>query len=317
MPESNPAPSSPPTLALGQFGQSPWTRAARRFVALRTAVAASLFLLALLLAVFSSPVWWPHHPETLTQAQWASPSLTHWLGTDANGRDLLARICAGARISLWVGLAGAVVSLVIGVVWGAVAGYVGGRLDGVLMRTVDILYSLPSVIFIIVLLTTLQAPARAILARLGSGQDADHAPLLLLILGLGAISWLTMARIVRTQVMSLRQRPFVEASIALGAGHARLLFRHILPNTTGVILTYLTLTLPTVVLAESFLSYLGLGVQPPQASLGTLIAEGAAQINPIRTYGWLLAGPAGMLVGLLLALGFLGDGIRDALDPRS
>lgn len=297
--------------------QSPWARAARRFLARSSAAPVALLLLALVFTVFTAPAWLEHDPQTLTNAQWAPPSRAHWLGTDANGRDLLARVCAGTRISLWVGLAGAGISLVIGVVWGAVAGYVGGRLDEWMMRGVDILYSLPAVIFIIVLLTTLQAPARATLARLGGEACADRAPLLLLILGLGAISWLTMARIVRAQVMSLRHRPFVEASTALGASHARLLFRHILPNTSGVILTYLTLTLPTVVLAESFLSYLGLGVQPPQASLGSLIAEGAAQINPIQTYGWLLAGPAGMLVALLLGLGFLGDAVRDALDPRS
>jgi peptide/nickel transport system permease protein/oligopeptide transport system permease protein len=209
------------------------------------------------------------------------------------------------------------VSLVIGSLWGAAAGYLGGRTDELLMRIVDILYALPTVIFIIVLITALQDPLEAALTSFAGARAADAAPLFMLTLGLGAISWLTMARIVRARVLSIRERPFIEASRVLGASHTRLLLRHILPNSAGVIIVYLTLTIPAVVLAESFLSYLGLGIQPPHSSLGSLIAEGAGQINPIRTYWWLLSGPAVILVTLLLLLSFVGDGLRDALDPRA
>ncbi len=290
--------------------------AARRFARNLPAVASAVTLGVLLFIAFTAPAWLPHGPDELFPDQFAAPSAAHWLGTDANGRDVTARVCAGARVSVIVGIAGALVSLGIGVTWGALAGYAGGRVDGVLMRTVDILYSLPSVVIIIVLLSVFQAPAKEALARWGGEDAAEDAPLLLLVLGLGGISWLTMARIVRGHVLSLSRRPFVEASMSLGAGHVRLLWKHILPNTAGVIVVYLTLTIPAVVLAESFLSYLGLGIQPPRASLGTLIAEGAGQINPIHTRWWLLAGPGVPLVILLLALSFVGDGLRDAFRER-
>jgi ABC-type dipeptide/oligopeptide/nickel transport system permease subunit len=215
---------------------------------------------------------------------------------------------------LLVGFVGAGLSLLIGVLWGAIAGYVGGRTDGVLMRVVDILYSLPSIILIIVLVTTLEG----VLARKWAPQGSNAAArLFLLILGLGAVSWLTMARIVRGQVLTLRRRAFVDASKALGAGHLRILFRHIIPNTMGVIIVYLMLTIPAVILYESFLSYLGLGIQPPLASWGSLIAEGADQINPIRIYWWSILFPAAFLVTTLLALSFVGDGLRDAWDVRA
>ncbi len=296
---------------------TPWRRGWRRFRRNRPAWT-SAFVFALLLAlVLAAPWWHPVDPNRLSDDQFAPPSSRHWMGTDANGRDLLARMLAGAAVSLWVGLAAASVSLAIGVAWGALAGYAGGRLDGALMRAVDILYSLPSVIFIIVVLTTLQEPVKAFLERIFGGGRSPSASLVLLVFGLGAISWLTMARIVRAEVRSLRTRPFVEASRMLGACDARILFRHILPNTSGIIIAYLTLTVPAVVLSESFLSYLGLGIQPPQASLGSLIADGAGQINPVRTYWWLLMGPAGLLVLLLLTLGFIGDGLRDAFDPAA
>jgi peptide/nickel transport system permease protein/oligopeptide transport system permease protein len=297
--------------------EAPPARAWRRFLRHRLAAGSAIALLFLLGAVVGVQWWWPVDPNALTESQFAPPSSAHWLGTDANGRDLLARVCAGARVSLWIGLAGALVSVMIGVTWGAIAGYAGGRTDELLMRTVDILYSLPTVIFIIVVITTLQEPVKAVLVQWLGFRGGENAPLVLLVLGLGAISWLTMARIVRGQVISLRHRPFVEASRALGASHVRLILHHILPNTAGVMMVYLTLTIPAVVLAESFLSYLGLGLQPPQASLGSLIADGAAQINPVRTYWWLLLGPGSMLVGLLLALSLVGDGLRHAFDPRA
>jgi len=257
-----------------------------------------------------------YRPDTLSDSQFLPPSAAHWFGTDVHGRDLFSRVLYGAQVSLMVGLVGAGVSLVIGVLWGAVAGYVGGRVDSVMMRIVDILYSLPSIIFVIVLITTLEGLLKHWLAAIGSSSFAQSGRLLFLLIGLGAVSWLNMARIVRGQVLSLRQRPFVEASRALGAGPLRILARHIVPSTLGVIIVYVSLTVPAIVLYESFLSYLGLGIQPPLASLGSLIAEGADQINPIRVYWWLVAFPGGFLVITLLALNFIGDGLRDAWDVR-
>jgi ABC-type dipeptide/oligopeptide/nickel transport system permease subunit len=228
----------------------------------------------------------------------------------------MSRVLYGAQISLLVGVVGAGVSLMIGVFWGAIAGYAGGRIDSAMMRVVDVLYSLPSIILVIVLITTLEAAMKHWLAAAPIRDLDTWARIALLVLGLGAVSWLTMARIVRGQVLSLRARAFVDASRALGAGPARILTRHILPNTLGVIIVYLTLTVPEVVLYESFLSYLGLGIQPPMASWGSLIAEGADQINPIRIYWWLIVFPGAFLATTLLALNFLGDGLRDAWDVR-
>lgn len=255
-------------------------------------------------------------PLTLTDAQFKGPSPDHWFGTDVHGRDVLSRVMYGARISLVVGMVGATVSLVIGVLWGAIAGYAGGRLDALMMRIVDVLYAMPSIVFVIVLVATLQTRVKEwLIARWGTDMGPT-ANLLLLFVGLGAVSWLTMARIVRGQVLSLRQRSFVDASRALGARHRHILLRHILPNVWGVVIVYLTLTIPSVILYESFLSYLGLGVEPPHASLGYLIADGAANINAIRTYWWLIVFPGSALVGTLLALNFAGDGLRDAWDPK-
>jgi peptide/nickel transport system permease protein/oligopeptide transport system permease protein len=309
---------------------SPNQRAWRRFRRNRGAATALIVLLGLIALI----LFWPicrlapaaavlpiamtHPPDAISDAQFTPPGWAHWFGTDAHGRDLLSRVCHGARISLLVGLVGAAVSLVIGVLWGAVAGYGGGRLDSVMMRFVDVLYAMPTVVFVIVLITTLNA----MLAKWQAGPHglSDEKARLLqfagLFVGLGAVSWLTMARIVRGQVLSLRRRPFIDASLVLGASHARIIWRHILPNIYGVIIVYLTLMIPSIILYESFLSYLGLGIQPPQASLGSLIASGAEQINPIRIYWWLIVFPAAALALTLLALSFVGDGLRDAFDPR-
>jgi peptide/nickel transport system permease protein/oligopeptide transport system permease protein len=255
-------------------------------------------------------------PDWVSNDQFQPPTAVHLLGTDVHGRDLLSRVLYGAQVSFLVGLVGGAISLVIGVLWGALAGYVGGRVDAVLMRLVDILYSLPSIIFVIVLITTLEGISKRWVSRFGAQDQDVAARLLLLVAGLGAVSWLTMARIVRGQVLSLRQRSFVEASRALGGGPLRILMRHIIPNTAGVVIVYLALTIPAIILYESFLSYLGLGIQPPMASLGSLIAEGADQINPIRIYWWLITFPAAFLVTALLALNFVCDGLRDAWDVR-
>lgn len=296
--------------------QSPNQRAWRRFRRNRLARFSAWFLAGIVGLVLVWPLVSPHDPDTLSDAQFAAPSVKHWFGTDVHGRDVFTRVMYGAQISLLVGIVGAGVSLVIGVTWGAVAGYVGGRLDNAMMRFVDILYSLPSIIFVIVLITTLEGLLKNWLETIGSPALAKSARLLFLFVGLGAVSWLTMARIVRGQVLSLRSRQFVDASRVLGAGPAWILRRHIIPNVLGVVIVYLTLTVPAIILYESFLSYLGLGIQPPMASWGSLIAEGAEQINPIRIYWWLIVFPGGVLVSTLLALNFLGDGLRDAWDVR-
>lgn len=263
---------------------------------------------------------WPsvHHsnPTQITEFQFSPPSPQHWFGTDFHGRDLFSRIVAGTAMSLCMGLAGAAVSLVIGVGWGATAGYARGRVDAVMMRVVDILYSLPSIIFVVVLITTLESMLKQRWEAQLSAAALRWVRVAMLLVGLGAMSWLTMARIVRGQVLSLRERPFVLASRAFGASPFHILRRHILPNILGIVIVYTTLTIPTVVLYESFLSFLGLGIQPPEASLGSLIAEGAQQINSIRIYWWLIAFPSVVLAGLLMSLSFLGDGLRDALEVR-
>ncbi|MBN8246320.1 MAG: ABC transporter permease [Verrucomicrobia bacterium] len=294
---------------------TPNQRAWRRLRRHRPALISALLLGAVLLLALLVPWLSPYATGQASDLQFSAPDRAHWFGTDVHGRDVFTRVFAGARISLLVGAVGAGVSLVIGVVWGMVAGYVGGRLDGLLMRIVDVLYSLPSIVFVIVLITTLEGHVK----RWVGGWAPEWVPaarLMFLFAGLGAVSWLTMARIVRGQVLSLRTRPFVMASQSLGASHRRILLRHILPNVTGVVIVYLTLTVPAIILYESFLSYLGLGIQPPDASLGTLIAEGAAQINPLRVFWWLIVCPGSVLALTLLALNFLGDGLRDALDPR-
>lgn len=295
---------------------SPNQRAWRRFKRNRPGFVSAIFLCALIALILLWPAVSPYSPVAISDLQSAVPDGKHWFGTDVHGRDLMARVFYGARISLLVGAVGAAVSLAIGVLWGAIAGYVGGRWDNAMMRVVDILYSMPSIVFVIVLITTLETLLKGWLARVFSPGAADLARLLFLFFGLGAVSWLTMARIVRGQVLSLRNRAFVDASRALGASHARILLRHIIPNLYGIIIIYVTLTIPSVILYESFLSYLGLGIQAPQASLGSLLAEGAAQINPVRVFWWMIVFPAGALVSLLLALNFTGDGLRDAFDPR-
>ncbi|MBI3852644.1 MAG: ABC transporter permease [Verrucomicrobia bacterium] len=296
--------------------ERPGARAWSRFKRNRPAVLSAWILIAVIAFVLLWPLFSVYRPDTLSDAQFQPPSAQHWFGTDVHGRDLLVRVCYGAHISLLVGIVGAGVSLIIGVFWGAIAGYMGGRVDGVMMRLVDVLYSLPSIIFVIVLITTLEGLFRDWLATVASPGLAKATRLLFLFIGLGAVSWLTMARIVRGQVLSLRARAFVDASRVLGASHARILLKHILPNVWGVVIVYLTLTVPAIILYESFLSYLGLGIQPPMASWGSLIAEGADQMNPIRIYWWLITFPGGLLVLTLLALNFLGDGLRDAWDVR-
>ena len=325
------AAASHPSLLGSRQHLSPNQRAWRRFGRNRPAIVSAWFLTALVVFVIAWPLCLKvasyagtkgavfaqtHDPDQLSDLQFQPPSGQHWFGTDVHGRDLFSRVLHGAQISMLVGVVGAGVSLVIGVLWGSIAGYAGGRTDGLMMRFVDILYSLPSIIFVIVLVTTLEGLLKQWLAAIGSDMLGRFARLLFLFVGLGAVSWLTMARIVRGQVLSLRAQAFVEVSRALGAGPVRILLRDILPNIFGVVIIYLTLTVPAIILYESFLSYLGLGVQPPMASWGSLIAEGVEQMNPIRSYWWLIVFPGGALISTLLALNFLGDGLRDAWDVR-
>ncbi len=227
-------------------------------------------------------------------------SWTHPMGTDNAGRDILARVLSGGQISLMVALIATLVSLVIGVSYGATAGYLGGRIDDVMMRVVDVLYSLPYVIIVIVLLALLPA-------KTPTGQLAQ------LFLALGAVSWLTMARIVRGQVMSLKNQEFILAARATGVSTPKIIFRHLIPNTLGPVIVYATLTVPTVMLSEAFLSFLGLGVRPPRVSWGSLAAEGA---QSLAIYPWQLIFPGVTMALMLFSLNFLGDGLRDALDPQ-
>jgi len=230
------------------------------------------------------------------QSSYQSPSAGHWFGTDGLGRDILARTLSGGQVSLAVGILATTVSLVIGVAWGSIAGYFGGRLDSVMMRFVDILYSLPFVIMVILLMVMF-------------GRN-----FILLFAAIGLVEWLTMARIVRGQVIALKNTEFVEAARALGYGRLRIIFRHLLPNIIGPVIIYATLTVPAVMLLEAVLSFLGLGVQAPMSSWGLLIKNGAEKID---VYPWLLAFPAIFFSLTLFSLNFIGDGLRDALDPKS
>ena len=273
-----------------------WRRLRRN----RAAIAALAMLVALVGVSLVGPLLNQYSIDHVdwTLATLASPpSLEngHWFGTDSNGRDLFVRVWAGTQVSLLVALLATAVSLVIGVAWGATAGYLGGRIDGWMMRFVDVLYALPYMFFVIILTVVF-------------GRS-----LFLIFLAIGAVGWLTMARIVRGQALSLRHQPFVDAAITLGLPTHRIIARHIVPNVVGTVIVYATLTVPQVILFESFLSFLGLGVQEPLTSLGRLVAEGAVEMESAP---WQLLVPSAVLATILLCLNFLGDGLRDALDPR-
>ncbi|EHQ57645.1 ABC-type dipeptide/oligopeptide/nickel transport system, permease component [gamma proteobacterium HIMB55] len=277
-------------------GSSLWQDAWLRLKKNRAAVAGGVVLITMVILALLTPLIAPYSYEAQNLDLGASPpSAAHWLGTDIFGRDLLTQILYGGRISLAVGFIATAVALVIGVTWGAVAGYVGGRVDAAMMRFVDILYALPFMIFIILLMVVF-------------GRN-----ILLLFLAIGAVEWLTMARIMRTQVQALRQQEFVEAAISLGLSPSAIIFKHIIPNAIGPIIVYTTLTIPSVMLLEAFLSFLGLGIQPPQTSWGLLISYGA---ETMEEYPWLLIFPGLALTITLFSLNFLGDGLRDALDVR-
>ncbi len=259
---------------------------------------ASLFVLLFMITVALLTPWiapYSYEEQKLDLGA-SAPSAEHWLGTDTLGRDQLTRIMYGSRISLMVGFIATAVALTIGVLWGAVAGFLGGRVDAVMMRIVDALYALPFTIFII-LLTVI----------FGSS-------MLLLFLAIGAVEWLTMARIVRGQVLTIKRQEFVEAAVSMGLSPWRIISRHLIPNVLGPVIVYTTLTIPSVILLESFLSFLGLGIQPPASSWGSLISGG---VETMEEYPWLLIFPGLALTITLFSLNFLGDGLRDALDPRA
>ncbi len=283
---------------LAPEGRSLTRDALRRLFRNKAAAAAIIVMALLLLVAVIGPSLIPFNYEDPDWASFRTPpdfAAGHYFGTDPNGRDLLARTLYGTRVSLTVALVATFVSVVIGVLYGAVSGYFGGRLDTVMMRFVDIMYALPYILFVILLMVIF-------------GRNVY-----LLFAAIGALEWLTMARIVRGQTLSLKHREFIEAARASGQKPFKIIIRHIVPNLVGPVVIYAALTVPEIIATESFLSYLGFGVQEPLTSLGTLIADGASSME---TTPWLLFFPAGFLVALLMSLLFIGDGLRDAFDPR-
>ncbi len=304
----------------------------------RTAMLALGFLVALALLALLLPWFLPASVRMASAGSFlpplsagAEPGVRHWLGTDVNGKDLLYRLAGGARVSLGVGIVGALISLVVGTLYGMVSGFVGGRLDSLMMRALDVIYAVPRILFIMIFIAALDPYLGEWLdkARLGAQARDWHwleaqinglipySRILVMIVSLGLVEWLTMARIIRGQVLALRETTFVTAARAMGQRPMTILWKHLLPNLATIILTYLTLTIPAVILDESFLSFLGLGIEVPAASWGSLLKDGAQAINPLESKWWLLLFPALAMSLTLLALNFLGDGLRDAFDPKS
>jgi len=278
--------------------RSLWGDAWRRLRRNRMAILCGGFLVLVILFCVVGP--WLVAADATTQDHELGavpPDGAHLFGTDPLGRDMLVRVMLGGRLALLVALIATSVAVVVGISWGALAGFTGGRVDFVMMRIVDVLYGFPVVVFVIVVMAVLATKS-----------------LFVLFLLIGAINWMTMARIVRGQIMALRHREFVEAARALGVGSGRIVLRHLLPNALGPIIVYTTLSMPHVMLTEAFLSFIGLGVQAPEASWGTLVAEGAEKM---RVFPWLLIAPGAVMASTIFALNFLGDGLRDALDPQS
>ena len=279
-------------------GRSLWSDALRRLAQNRAAVASALILGVIILAAVLIPLISPYNYYT---PQWTlldrAPTFqgAHVFGTDDLGRDLLVRVMWGCRISLLIGLVASVVSVVIGVFWGAAAGFAGGYVDSVMMRIVDILYSVPFIPFVIILMVMF-------------GRN-----LILIFVAIGAVSWLDIARIVRGQTLSLRNKEFIEAARASGVTGPKIVLRHLIPNLLGIVAIYATLTAPSVILFEAFLSFLGLGVQAPMTSLGVLVSDGASEL---QAYPYMLYIPAFFLAVIVYCLNYLGDGLRDVLDPK-
>jgi oligopeptide transport system permease protein len=277
--------------------RTPWQLAREQFYQRPLPMAALAVLVLIILLALFGPLFSPFDFATPSWDEtYQAPSLHHWLGTDALGRDQLVRILWGCRISLLVGVAASLVSVIIGVLWGATAGYAGGATDSLMMRFVDIMYSVPFIPLVIVMTVLF-------------GRN-----FLLVFVAIGAVSWLDIARIVRGQTLSLKQREFVEAARALGVRTPTMIIRHLVPNLIGVVIIYATLTVPTVILFEAFLSFLGLGVHAPLASLGSLVSDGA---DHLQSQPYMLTAPAVLLTIVVGCFSYLGDGLRDALDPKA
>jgi oligopeptide transport system permease protein len=284
-------------LATAEEGTSLWKDAWTRLKRNRMAFVGLGIITFMVIIAILTPYIAPYSYETQDlNLESVPPSAAHWMGTDVLGRDLLTRIMYGGRISLAVGFLATFVSLAIGVLWGATAGFIGGRLDAIMMRIVDVLYGLPFVIFVVLLMVVF-------------GRN-----FLLLFFAIGCVEWLTMARIVRGQVLSLKKQEFIEASIAMGLTNMQIILRHLIPNVLGPVIVYTTLTIPQVMLTESFLSFLGLGIQPPMSSWGSMISDG---VQVLEERPWVLLFPGLVFSMTLFSLNFLGDGLRDALDPKA
>lgn len=305
-----------------QQGNSLWKDAQKRLFRNKAAMIALYFLIAMFVACFVLPLF-PiiDNPNTTNLDNIAAPcSMQHLFGTDQLGRDLLARVLYGGRISLLVGLVATIVALVIGLIYGLISGYIGGRTDALMMRTVDVLFALPFIVLVIVFSLSIEQPSREltewVISTTGWSRESV-APILGLVplfIAIGALGWLTLARIVRTQTQEIKSQEYIQAARSLGLSHIRILFRHIAPNLMGTVVVYTTLAVPGIMLTESTLSFIGLGVKAPNSSWGTLIKEGADRMEVTPE---LLLFPTLFFCLTLLALNFLGDGLRDAIDPKS
>jgi oligopeptide transport system permease protein len=308
-------------------GASLWRDAWKRLLRNKLAVFGMIVLAIMVIAVIVGPeiIYWTTGytydliPTDRDLVKALPPSWKHLMGTDDAGRDILARVLQGGRISLMVGVISTTVSLIIGVSYGATAGYLGGRIDNLMMRIVDILYSIPYILIVIVLLAVFGGPSTPewiqwLSAKLGGAGNQGLSQIFLLFFALGMVSWLTMARVVRGQILSLKNQEFIMAAKATGVSTFGIIFRHLVPNTLGPVIVYATLTVPSVMLTEAFLSYLGLGVQAPYASWGSLASDG---VKNIAIFPWQLLFPGLTMALTLFSLNFLGDGLRDALDPQT
>ena len=316
----NDTPTRPDAPDTVEKGESLWVGAWYRLRKNKMALAGGVFILLLAGLSFIGPFFLEgdYYTNTVLEDKLTAPDAEYTLGTDHLGRDQLGRIIKGGQISLLVGLVATFVSLTIGIGYGTISGYFGGKIDSVMMRIVDILYSLPFVIFVILLMVFAKDLGDSIdewfRARGSEFSISGQWNMLLLFVAIGAVEWLTMARIVRGQVMSLRRQEFIEACISLGLPTHRILFRHLVPNILGPVIVYTTLTIPAVMLLEAFLSFLGLGVQPPTPSWGLLIKDGA---DRMREAWWMLVFPGALFAITLFSFNFVGDGLRDALDPKT
>ncbi|MCF7958145.1 MAG: ABC transporter permease [Phycisphaerae bacterium] len=295
----------------------PWTRFRRNRSAM---ISLGLLSLILLACIATLPISASQYQQQDLSLNRQGPSLMGTFapfGYDALGRNLLWRCLLGGLVSLGIGLAAATISVTIGTMWGAIAGWYGGRVDNMMMRLVDILYGLPYVLMIILLKIAFEPQLIKLLAPFFEKEAAKVANIAILFLAIGGVSWLTMARVIRGQVLSLKAQPFIEATQALGLPTRRVIMRHLLPNLLGPIIVYTTLTVPQAILQESFLSFLGIGVQAPVPSWGALAAEGVKSVNTVESFWWMVVFPCGLLGITLLCLNFIGDGLRDAFDPKA